>query len=84
MCLNAFVLVLGCLFMLVSFVRLVLYFCSAFAKKDGLTPEEEEDQRLSKRKMLGNIQFIGELGKCGMLHESVLHKCVQQVCHVIC
>ncbi|XP_062508189.1 eukaryotic translation initiation factor 4 gamma 2-like isoform X2 [Corticium candelabrum] len=51
---------------------------AAFAKKDGLTPEEEEDQRLSKRKMLGNIQFIGELGKCGMLHESVLHKCVQQ------
>jgi translation initiation factor 4G len=52
---------------------------AAYDKKDGLTPEEEEERVIVKRKMLGNIKFIGELGKCGMLHESILHKCIQQL-----
>ena len=29
--------------------------------------------------MLGNIKFIGELGKQGLLHEAILHQCVQQL-----
>lgn len=53
--------------------------CLAFDRKDGLTPEEEEERVIAKRKMLGNIKFIGELGKCGMLHESILHRCIQEV-----
>ncbi|XP_029000162.1 eukaryotic translation initiation factor 4 gamma 2a [Betta splendens] len=27
--------------------------------------------------MLGNIKFIGELGKLNLIHESILHKCVK-------
>ena len=30
-----------------------------FEKKDGLTAEELEQREVSKRKMLGNIKFIG-------------------------
>lgn len=52
----------------------------AFDKKDGaLTPEEEEQRGVAKHKMLGNIKFIGELGKQGLLHEAILHQCVQQL-----
>ncbi|XP_077994662.1 eukaryotic translation initiation factor 4 gamma 2-like [Glandiceps talaboti] len=29
--------------------------------------------------MLGNIKFIGELGKLDMLHESILHRCIKQL-----
>ena len=32
---------------------------AAFDKKEGLTPEEEEQRTLAKKKMLGNIRFIG-------------------------
>ncbi|XP_054718827.1 eukaryotic translation initiation factor 4 gamma 2-like isoform X2 [Uloborus diversus] len=52
----------------------------AFDKKDGaLSPEEEEQRGVAKHKMLGNIKFIGELGKQGLLHEAILHQCVQQL-----
>lgn len=29
--------------------------------------------------MLGNIKFIGELGKLDLIHESILHKCIKTV-----
>lgn len=29
--------------------------------------------------MLGNIKFIGELGKLGLIHESILHRCIKTV-----
>ncbi|XP_076449980.1 eukaryotic translation initiation factor 4 gamma 2-like [Babylonia areolata] len=49
-------------------------------KKDGpLTDEEREQFQLAKEKMLGNIKFIGELGKLEMLQESILHRCIQQL-----
>ncbi|XP_076335649.1 N-acetyltransferase 1 isoform X1 [Tachypleus tridentatus] len=52
----------------------------AFDKRDGpLTPEEEEQRGIAKHKMLGNIKFIGELGKQGLLHEAILHQCIQQL-----
>ena len=52
----------------------------AFDHEDGpLTPEESEQYHLAKRKMLGNIKFIGELGKLEMLHEGILHKCIKQL-----
>lgn len=55
-------------------------FCVVFEKHDGqLTPEEEEQRAIAKIKMLGNIKFIGELGKLNLIHESILHKCIKTV-----
>eukprot|EP00057_Strongylocentrotus_purpuratus_P026874 XP_011681348.1 PREDICTED: eukaryotic translation initiation factor 4 gamma 2 [Strongylocentrotus purpuratus] len=52
---------------------------AAYDKQNGpLTPEEQDQRGQAKAKMLGNIQFIGELGKLGMLHESILHRCIKQ------
>jgi len=45
----------------------------------NLTVEEEEARFTAKRKMLGNIKFIGELGKLEMLHDSILHRCCEQL-----
>uniref|UniRef100_A0A3Q3NKZ4 Eukaryotic translation initiation factor 4 gamma 2 n=1 Tax=Mastacembelus armatus TaxID=205130 RepID=A0A3Q3NKZ4_9TELE len=42
-----------------------------------LTSEEEEQRAIAKIKMLGNIKFIGELGKLDLIHESILHKCIK-------
>lgn len=44
-----------------------------------LTPEEEEQRAAARRKMVGNLRFIGELGKLEIISESILHNCVQQV-----
>lgn len=52
----------------------------AFDTKDGpLTPEEEEQRSNTKRKVLGNIRFIGELARYDMLHEAIVHKCIKQL-----
>uniref|UniRef100_G3PSY6 Eukaryotic translation initiation factor 4 gamma 2 n=1 Tax=Gasterosteus aculeatus aculeatus TaxID=481459 RepID=G3PSY6_GASAC len=49
-----------------------------FDKHDNpLTSEEEEQRGIAKSKMLGNIKFIGELGKLNLIHESILHKCIK-------
>ncbi|XP_061609638.1 eukaryotic translation initiation factor 4 gamma 2-like isoform X3 [Phyllopteryx taeniolatus] len=49
-----------------------------FDKHDcPLTSEEEEQRAVAKIKMLGNIKFIGELGKLHLIHESILHKCIK-------
>ncbi|KAI8489500.1 Eukaryotic translation initiation factor 4 gamma 2 [Branchiostoma belcheri] len=53
---------------------------AAFDRDDGpLTPEQNEQKMVAKRKMLGNIRFIGELGKLDMLSEAILHKCIKQL-----
>lgn len=53
---------------------------ATLAFEDGpLSAEEEEQYALAKRKMLGNIKFIGELGKLEMVHESILHQCIKQL-----
>lgn len=53
---------------------------SAYEKRSGkLSAEEQEAKDLAKRKMLGNIKFIGELGKLEMLHDSILHRCCEQL-----
>ncbi|XP_046394850.1 eukaryotic translation initiation factor 4 gamma 2 isoform X1 [Ischnura elegans] len=44
-------------------------------RETPLTPEEEERRQIAKKKMLGNIKFIGELGKLEILRESILHEC---------
>ena len=52
----------------------------AFEKNEApLTSEEEEQRNIAKHKMLGNIKFIGELGKLSLIHESILHKCIKTV-----
>ncbi|XP_076300764.1 N-acetyltransferase 1 isoform X2 [Lasioglossum baleicum] len=51
----------------------------AFESQDELCPEEEERRQVAKRKMLGNIKFIGELGKLGIVSEPILHRCIQQL-----
>ncbi|KAK0088425.1 hypothetical protein PV325_012089 [Microctonus aethiopoides] len=51
----------------------------AFENQDDLGPEEEERRQMAKRKMLGNIKFIGELGKLEIVSEPILHKCIQQL-----
>ncbi|CAG9856771.1 unnamed protein product [Phyllotreta striolata] len=46
----------------------------------GASSEEEEERRqIAKRKMLGNIKFIGELGKLEILSESILHRCIREL-----
>jgi len=53
---------------------------ATFEKRAGsLTGDEEEARFVAKRKMLGNIKFIGELGKLEMLHDSILHRCCEQL-----
>ncbi|KAG7305821.1 hypothetical protein JYU34_009970 [Plutella xylostella] len=51
---------------------------AAFEER-ALAPEELERRHLAKCKMLGNIKFIGELGKLEILSESILHRCIQQL-----
>lgn len=74
-----------------TFLRLLLSKCqeefetrskatSAFDKKDGpLSHAELHGKEVAKRKMLGNLKFIGELGKFELLQEAILHKCIQQL-----
>ncbi|XP_074039402.1 N-acetyltransferase 1 [Leptinotarsa decemlineata] len=45
----------------------------------NLSEEEEERRQLAKLKMLGNIKFIGELGKLEILSESILHRCIKEL-----
>lgn len=44
-----------------------------------LSPDDEERRQLAKQKMLGNIKFIGELGKHEIVTESILHLCIQEL-----
>lgn len=56
------------------------FLSSVYDKHDNpLTSEEEEQRAIAKIKMLGNIKFIGELGKLDLIHESILHKCIKTV-----
>ena len=41
--------------------------------------DAEEVRYLAKRKMLGNIKFIGELGKLQIVQDSILHRCCEQL-----
>jgi len=74
-----------------TFLRLLLSKCqeefetrskasSAFDRKDEpLSHAEQHAKEVAKRKMLGNLKFIGELGKFELLQEAILHKCIQQM-----
>lgn len=44
------------------------------------TPEQREEKRLkARRRMLGNIRFIGELYKKSMLTERIMHECIKKL-----
>ena len=38
---------------------------------------KDEARMLAKKKMLGNVKFIGELGRLDLLNEARLHKCIK-------
>lgn len=46
---------------------------------DPLAEREERElaKQMAKKKMLGNVKFIGELGKLDLLSEAILHKCIK-------
>ena len=37
----------------------------------------DADRAVAKKKMLGNVKFIGELGRLDLLSEAILHKCIK-------
>ncbi len=45
----------------------------------GGEDSSDEAKYMAKRKMLGNIKFIGELGKLQIVHDSILHQCCQKL-----
>ena len=49
--------------------------------EDGgqLSPEDEEQRIIFRHKMVGNLRFIGELGKLQIISKSVLYQCVEQL-----
>ena len=77
-----------------TFQRLLLHKCKdefdnrakiakEFYDKAVTTNDDQDGEHdakfLAKRKMLGNIKFIGELGKLGIVHDSHLHRCCEQL-----
>lgn len=45
-----------------------------------LSNEEREEKRIkARRRMLGNIRFIGELYKMSMLTERIMHECIKKL-----
>ena len=50
-------------------------------REDGsvLSPEDEEQRQTSRRKMVGNLRFIGELGKLEIIQKSILYHCIEEV-----
>ncbi|MCO5579506.1 hypothetical protein L7F22_033361 [Adiantum nelumboides] len=47
---------------------------------ENMSAEEREEKRvLAKRRMLGNIRFIGELFKKNMLTERIMHECIRKL-----
>ena len=49
------------------------------AGNGGLNSDEEDSKYMAKRKMLGNIKFMGELGKLEIVQDTILHRCCEQL-----
>lgn len=52
---------------------------SLVQQRKRLSDEEEEAWSLAKSKMLGNMRFICELGRQGLVQENILHVCIKQL-----
>jgi translation initiation factor 4G len=69
-----------------SFKRILLNMCQKEFERPPPTKESaQEGEELAdldlmyRRKMLGNIRFIGELFKLGMLREAIMHECMNRL-----
>lgn len=50
------------------------------ARAKALADAAEAERELkARRRMLGNIQFIGQLYKCGLLTDRIIHSCIVQL-----
>jgi len=49
--------------------------------EDGvrLSPDEEEQRQIARRKMVGNLRFIGELGKLEVVRKRILYDCIEEL-----
>jgi translation initiation factor 4G len=66
------------------FIKFKFYFKAIDEEADELKRKEKQellDEKLSKakRRSLGNIRFIGELFKLGMLTEGIMHDCINRL-----
>lgn len=52
--------------------------------KEELEAERKnaEDDKKARRRMLGNIQFIGHLYRSSLLTERIMHQCMTQLLQV--
>lgn len=49
----------------------------------GLSAEDRQLKEMKlKRRMLGNVKFVGELFAKGMLNEKIMHQCIQHLLRV--
>ncbi|XP_022249627.1 eukaryotic translation initiation factor 4 gamma 3-like isoform X2 [Limulus polyphemus] len=48
-------------------------------KKNQLQEELDEEEAKAKRRSLGNIRFVGELFKLGMLTTPIMHTCIKKL-----
>jgi len=48
-------------------------------EKKNITAEFEAQEMKLRRRSLGNIRFIGELYKIGMLHGKIMHECIRKL-----
>ncbi|XP_049769636.1 eukaryotic translation initiation factor 4 gamma 1-like isoform X3 [Schistocerca cancellata] len=53
--------------------------CTDPEKKKELQLEFEETERRLRMKSVGNIRFVGELFKLGMLTSNIMHRCIQHL-----
>lgn len=52
-------------------------YCQTTAAVAADEEERGAAKQLAKKKMLGNVKFIGELGRLDLLSEAILHKCIK-------
>ncbi|KAK9303150.1 hypothetical protein QLX08_005097 [Tetragonisca angustula] len=53
--------------------------CTDFEKKKDLQLQFEDEERKTRIKSVGNIRFIGELYKQGMLTTKIMHRCMTEL-----
>lgn len=64
-----------------KFENRAIHFENIINQSSVITDDDEEKKSIAKAKMLGNVKFIGEIFKLGMLAESHLHKMLQSLLH---
>uniref|UniRef100_A0A336MW34 Eukaryotic translation initiation factor 4 gamma 2 n=1 Tax=Culicoides sonorensis TaxID=179676 RepID=A0A336MW34_CULSO len=62
-----------------KFENRAIHFENIINSSSVLTDDDEEKRNIAKAKMLGNVKFIGEIFKLGMLGETHLHKMLRSL-----